>query len=117
MDPYLWAFVSLLYYIASGRVLLAIGAFAFTGLAFQCPRYCIPILMLVVMYLLLLVVRLVKSLEAKTNQLDECKSHIESLHSRHESFVHSTLSFTTHVKKAFTPPPSDTPSEDKDTLD
>ena len=117
MDPYLWAFVSLLYYIASGRVLLAIGAFAFTGLAFQCPRYCIPILMLIVMYLLLLVVRLVRSLDDKTSQLDEYKSHIEALHSRHESFVHNTLSFTTHVKKAFTPPPSEVSSEETDQLD
>jgi len=114
MDPYLWAFVSLLYYIASGRVLLAIGAFTFAGLAFQCPRYSIPILMLVIVYLQLLIVRLVKSLEAKTNQLDECKSHIESLHSRHESFVHRTLSFTTHVKKVFTPPPSEASSEEAD---
>ena len=73
--------------------------------------------MLVVMYLLLLVVRLVKSLEVKTSQLDEYKSHIEALHSRHKSFVHSTLSFTDHVKKAFTPPPSEAPSEDVDQLD
>lgn len=117
MDPYLWAFVSLLYYIASGRVLLAIGAFTFTGLAFQCPRYCIPVLMLVVMYLLLLVVRLVKSVEAKSNQLEEYKSHIDALHARHESFVHSTLSFTTHVKKAFTPSPIEASDKQTDTLD
>lgn len=117
MDPYLWGFVSLLYYIASGRVLFAVGAFAFTGLAFQYPRYCIPILMLLIMYLLLLVVRLVKSVEAKTIQLEEYKSHIDALHSRHESFVQSTLSFTTHVKKAFTPSPIEASDKHTDRLD
>lgn len=103
MEVYLWAFISILYFISSGRVLFAVVAFGVTALASLFPHFGIPILMLSIMYLVLLILNLYQNLEEKNAEIAEHKMRILSLHERHEGFIENTLSFTTHVKQAFTP--------------
>ena len=101
MDLYLWAFVGLLYFIASGKPLFAVCAFTATAVASYYPKFSIPVFMLIIMYLALFVVRLLKSLEVAKSQLDTCVAHMEALHSQHESSVQNVLAFTKHIKSAF----------------
>ena len=117
MQVYAWAFISVLFYMSSGRIVYAVASFFITALAMQYPMYGIPILMLSIMYLLLLILKLYQTLESAESSLQEYKEHVEFLESRHSQFVNTTLSFTSHVKQVFTPmiqkQSSPTPIEDK----
>lgn len=117
MQVYAWAYISVLFYMSSGRIVYAVASFFITALAMQYPAYGIPILMLSIMYLLLLILKLYQTLESAESRLQECKEHVEFLESRHSHFVNNTLSFTSHVKQVFTPmlqkKLSPAPTEDK----
>jgi hypothetical protein len=117
MQVYLWAFISILYYISSGRVVFAVLSFGVTALASLFPHFGIPILMLFMMYLVLLILNLYQNLEDKNAEIAEYKMRILSLHERHEGFLENTLNFTTHVKQAFTPMILDPSKSDKNSLD
>ena len=111
MQVYLWAFISVLYYMSSGRVSFAVGSFFVMALVNEYPTYGIPLLVLAMMYLMLLVLKLYQSLDATESKLKEYKDHVDFLEARHTQFLDNTFKFTSHVRQVFTPMVREQPKE------